>query len=180
MRPGWSHLLVATTGCRTRFGDSPAFVSGRYFRIADGGIDGRRGLRGWAAGALEGAPSVKNPNETHHPAPRGVVLPGGWRHSSSGRASVDTSSTAMLRGRTIATIIVAAPTMYPPEALPGDVYARDGEELARSRARIPWPRGRPYDPEGRPNRIGGRTLRTSDQGVWRRRRRRQRRLTTER
>jgi hypothetical protein len=36
----------------------------------------------------------------------------------------------MLSGRTNATITLAAPTMYPPEALPGDVYARDGEKLA--------------------------------------------------
>jgi hypothetical protein len=43
---------------------------------------------------------------------------------------VDTSETAMLRGRTIAMITVAAPTMYPLEALPGDVYARDGKKLA--------------------------------------------------
>jgi hypothetical protein len=32
-----------------------------------------------------------------------------------------------ISGRTIATITVAAPTMYPLEALPGDVYVRDGE-----------------------------------------------------
>jgi hypothetical protein len=46
------------------------------------------------------------------------------------RASVDTSKTAMLSGRTNATITLAAPTMSPPEALPGDVYARGGEKLA--------------------------------------------------
>ncbi len=38
-------LPLATTGCRTRIGVGAAFVSGLYFRIADGGIDGRRGLR---------------------------------------------------------------------------------------------------------------------------------------
>jgi len=42
-------------------------------------------------------------------------------------ASAETSETAMLSGRTIATITVAAPTMYPLEALPGDVCVRDGE-----------------------------------------------------
>ena len=36
----------------------------------------------------------------------------------------------MLSGRTIATITVAAPTMYALEALIGGVYAQDGEKLA--------------------------------------------------
>ena len=38
----------------------------------------------------------------------------------------------MLSGRTIATITVAACRLYPPEALPGGVYARDGEKLAET------------------------------------------------
>jgi len=49
-------------------------------------------------------------------------------------------------GRTIATITVAAPTMYPLEALPGDVYVRDGEKVAEA-AR--GSRGRADDRGGR-------------------------------
>ena len=45
-------------------------------------------------------------------------------------ASVDTSEIVMLSGRTIATVSVAAPTMCPPEALAGDIYARDIDKLA--------------------------------------------------
>jgi hypothetical protein len=48
------------------------------------------------------------------------------------RASVDTSQTARLSGRTVATITVAARTMYPHDALPDDVYARVGEKLAEA------------------------------------------------
>jgi hypothetical protein len=40
-------------------------------------------------------------------------------------------------GRTIATITVAAPTMYPLEALPGDVYVRDGEKVAEVAHEVP-------------------------------------------
>ena len=40
-------------------------------------------------------------------------------------------------GRTIATITVAAPTMYPLEALPGDVYVRDGEKVAEVAREVP-------------------------------------------
>ena len=43
----------------------------------------------------------------------------------------------MLSGRTIATITVAAPTMYPLEALPGDVYVRDGEKVAEVAREVP-------------------------------------------
>ncbi len=52
-------------------------------------------------------------------------------------ARADTSETAMLSGRTIATITVAAPTMYPLEALPGDVYVRDGEKVAEVAREVP-------------------------------------------
>lgn len=40
-------------------------------------------------------------------------------------------------GRTIETITVAAPTMYPLEALPGDVYVRDGEKVAEVAREVP-------------------------------------------
>ena len=60
----------------------------------------------------------------------------------------------MLSGRTNATITLAAPTMYPPEALPGDVYARDGEKLAEV-AR--GSRGRADDRGGRFSPNDGRT-----------------------
>lgn len=43
----------------------------------------------------------------------------------------------MLSGRTIATMTVAAPTMYPLEALPGDVYVRDGEKVAEVAGEVP-------------------------------------------
>ena len=43
----------------------------------------------------------------------------------------------MLSGQTIATITVAAPTMYPLEALPGDVYVRDGEKVAEVAREVP-------------------------------------------
>jgi hypothetical protein len=39
----------------------------------------------------------------------------------------------MLSGRTIATITVAVPTMYPPEAFPGYFYARDSDARTRLR-----------------------------------------------
>jgi len=62
-------------------------------------------------------------------------------------ANADTSETAMLSGRTIATITVAAPTMYPLEALPGDVYVRDGEKVAEAAREVS--RGRADDRGGR-------------------------------
>jgi hypothetical protein len=46
------------------------------------------------------------------------------------RASVYIFETATLGGRTNAATTVATLTMYPLEALPGDVYTRDGEKLA--------------------------------------------------
>jgi hypothetical protein len=46
------------------------------------------------------------------------------------RASVHTSETATLSGRTIAAVTVATLTMYPFEALSGDINTGDGEKLA--------------------------------------------------
>jgi hypothetical protein len=43
---------------------------------------------------------------------------------------VDTSETATLSDRTIATISVAARTIFPHDVLPHDVYARVAEKLA--------------------------------------------------
>jgi hypothetical protein len=43
----------------------------------------------------------------------------------------------MLSGRTIATITVAALTMYPLETLPSDVYVRDGEKVAEVAREVP-------------------------------------------
>ena len=62
----------------------------------------------------------------------------------------------MLSGRTIATITVAAPTMYPLDALPGDVYVRDGKKGSRGGARGSRgradDRGRRFSPnDGRPS-----------------------------
>jgi hypothetical protein len=45
---------------------------------------------------------------------------------------VSTPETATLSSRTMATIIAAARTMYPHEAVPDDVYARVGEKLAEA------------------------------------------------
>jgi hypothetical protein len=59
-------------------------------------------------------------------------VPGGWRHGSREPVRVDTSETATLSGQTIATITVAARTMYPHDRLPDDVYARVGGKLAEA------------------------------------------------
>ena len=48
------------------------------------------------------------------------------------RLRVDTSETATLSGRTIATITAAARTMYPHDRLRDDVYARVGGKLAEA------------------------------------------------
>jgi hypothetical protein len=45
---------------------------------------------------------------------------------------VSTPETATLSSRTMATIIAAARTMYPHDALPDDVYARVGDKLAEA------------------------------------------------
>lgn len=67
----------------------------------------------------------------------------------------------MLSGRTIATTTVAAPTMYPLEALPGDVYVRDGEKVAEVAREVPVAartieEGAPAPNDGRPSVLAGR------------------------